>query len=1172
MMFETIRQAKRSLGMSRLVTLTLLAWIGLTVSGSPVQVVQAQSDPGLLFIENGGQFEDSIRFQTYGGPATLSLTGDALWFTLVEPADPVGVAGAGDSEAPGELVAVQGRDMSQRGLNVRVSFTGANPEPRLEPFNRLDTRISYFRGADPAAWQPDVPVWGGVRYVDLYPGLDLEITAEQGRLVQRLLVRDVQAAGIGDPDQPDSSPFAEIGLQVAGAESIELADGQLRLETELGELTLPLLELDEGAAGPQMAGLEAQIEGDVIRQPFAGIGSPPAELAEIAATSDLIYSTFLGGLGDLDAGRDIDVDDSGHAYVTGQAYPGFPATPGAFDTSVDGFDSDAFVVKLNAGGSGLDFATFVGGSDFDTAWSIDVDEAGQATIAGYTLSPDFPTTPGAFESGQAGTANAFVVKVNETGTALSYAALLGGSNDDFGMAVAVDAAGSAYVTGFTPSPDFPTTPGAFDTTLAVWYDIYIAKLTPDGSDLAYSTLVGGNNAEYTFGIALDSAGSAYVTGYTHSTDFPTTPGALDTSYDEQETIVVKVSPDGSELAYSTFLGGTGTEYGSSIALDGAGSAYVTGSVRSTDFPVTAGAFDTSYNNEVNDFVGDAFVAKLNPGGSGLVYATYLGSIGDELGEGITVDEAGSAYVTGYTTSVSFPTTSDAFAPTCGNCVFPHGFVAKLNGSGTAVIYGTFLGSEDGFDRVYDVAVDSTHRVYVSGTTSSSGFPVTTGAFDISLGGFSDAFIAKLAAEGEDTEPSTIPDHNCAPTPLGTISVGNTPRGVAVDAARERVYVANFGSDSVSVIDSSTHTVIDTITGLSGATGLALDAARNLLWVTGYSSNEVTPIQIDDAATSFTPGTAIAVGQGPWGVAYDPVFDYVYVANSLGSSVSVIDVSIRAVVASITNGFNQPFHLAANPTTGKVYAANFGGHHVTVLQDNAVVGFVELYDSGQPYGIAVDEVRNQVYLATVGPARIVALGTVGGVEDKFQGWAAFYRGFGNRNRPLPLRAIAINPQVGPFGDGGHIWTTTATVDGSEQNQALFIPKGWSGYFHAPLAQNVQENPSDGVAIDRTTNRVYVTSGTNPGVVSVIGDHANVCPGAAPASVPDGTNDFDFELYNRATLTGGDVTGDGKIDLFDLTFVAARYNSSDPLADITGDGQVDISDITIVAGNYGQTVSE
>jgi YVTN family beta-propeller protein len=1167
-MFETIRQVKRSFMMNRMVTLTLLAWLGVMASGSPVPVVQAQSNPGLLFIENGGQFEDSVRFQTYGGPATLSLTDDALWFTLIEPAEPAGKTG----EAPGELVAAQGRDTPQRGLNVRLSFTGANPEPRLEPFNRLDTRVSYFRGTNPAAWQPDVQVWGGVRYVDLYPGLDLEITAEQGRLVQRLVVRDVEAAGLDDSDQAEEAPFSEIGLQVDGADSFELEDGWLRLETELGEVTLPLLELDEGAVGPQIAGFEPQIEGDVIRQPFAGAGSSSAELAEIAATSDLIYSTFLGGLGDLDASRDIDVDDAGHAYITGQAYPGFPTTPGAFDTSLEGADVDAFVARLNTDGSGLDFATFVGGSGFDTAWSIDVDEAGQATIAGYSDSSDFPTTVGAFTSGQAGTANVFVVKLNETGTALSYAALLGGNSNDFGMAVAIDAAGSAYVTGFTESPDFPTTPNAFDTTLAAWYDIYIAKLTPDGSGLAYNTLVGGNNAEYTFGIAVDSAGSAYVTGYTHSTDFPTTPGALDTSYDAQEVMVVKVSPDGSELAYSTFLGGTGTEYGSSIVVDEAGSAYVTGNVRSADFPVTTGAFDTSYNNSVDDFIGDSFVAKLNAAGSGVVYATYLGSIGDEIGEGITLDEAGNVYAIGYTTSGSFPTTSDAFAPTCDDCIFPHGYVAKLNESGTTLIYGTFLGGEEGFDRVYDVAVDGEQRVYVTGTTSSSSFPVTTGAFDTSLGGFSDAFVAKLAAEGEDTEPSTIPDHSCAPTPLGTITVGNTPRGVAVDSARERVYVANFGNDSVSVIDSSSNLVIDTITGLSGATGLALDEARNLLWVSGYSTNEVTPIQLNEAATSFTPETAIAVGEGPWGVAYDPVFDYVYVANSGGSSVSVIDVSIRAVVASINTGFNQPFHLAANPTTGKVYAANFGGHHVTVLKDNAVVGFIELYDSGQPYGIAVDEVRNQVYVATVGPARIVALGTVGGVEDRFQGWAAFYRGFGNRNRPVPLRAIAINPKIGTFGDGGHLWTTTSTVDGSEQNQALFIPKGWSGYFHVPFAQTVQQHPSDGVAIDRATNRVYLTSGTNPGVVSVIGDHADVCPGAAPASVPDGTNDFDFELYNRVALTGGDVTGDGKIDLFDLTFVAARYNSSDLLADITGDGQVDISDITIVAGNYGQTVSE
>jgi YVTN family beta-propeller protein len=297
---------------------------------------------------------------------------------------------------------------------------------------------------------------------------------------------------------------------------------------------------------------------------------------------------------------------------------------------------------------------------------------------------------------------------------------------------------------------------------------------------------------------------------------------------------------------------------------------------------------------------------------------------------------------------------------------------------------------------------------------------------------------------------------------------------------------------------------------------------------------------------------------------------VYVVNSLDDSVSVIDANAREVIDTLTGKFSQPYHLATTPVTGKVYAANFGNNSVTVLKGGAVVKVVDLYDSAQPYGIAVDEHRNLVYVATVATNRIVAIGTLHGQPDQFLGWAAFYRGFGNRNRPVPLRAIAVNQYLGPEGDGGHIWSTTSTADGSEQNQALLIPKGWTSYFHYPLAQTVGENPGQGIAIDHLTNRVYVSSGTWPGIVTVIGDQANLCPGVGPASTTDGTTEFDFDLFVRAAQSSGDVTGDGQVDILDLAFIAARFKSTDPTADVNGDGQVDILDLATAAQNYGQVV--
>jgi YVTN family beta-propeller protein len=326
---------------------------------------------------------------------------------------------------------------------------------------------------------------------------------------------------------------------------------------------------------------------------------------------------------------------------------------------------------------------------------------------------------------------------------------------------------------------------------------------------------------------------------------------------------------------------------------------------------------------------------------------------------------------------------------------------------------------------------------------------------------------------------------------------------------------------------------------------------------------------------------------PWGVTYDPVHNYIYVANSLSDSITVINAETRAVVTTLTGSFLRPFHLAANPVTGKVYVVNFGGpnQNVAVLNGTAVSKVVSLYDSKEPYGLAIDETRNLVYVATVEPHRIVVIGPRQGVPDQFLGWAAFHRGFGNPRRPVPLRVIAVNPTLGPAGDGGHLWATTTLADGSETNQALFIPKGWGGYFHFPFAQNVDYYPADGIAIDRATNRVYIASGFVPGIVTVVGDHATLCADAFtkiasleekanPSDLPEDRDQIGVEIGENQednNRPNGDVNGDSLIDIFDLTLIAAHFGTSDATADLNADGQVNILDLVLVASSYDSSVS-
>ncbi len=397
----------------------------------------------------------------------------------------------------------------------------------------------------------------------------------------------------------------------------------------------------------------------------------------------------------------------------------------------------------------LMYSTYLGGGLTDEGWSIAVDSAGDAYVTGETRSADFPVTPGVFDATFGGESDAFVAKLNPTGSSLIYCTYLGGIYRDVGHAIAIDSAGDAYFTGDTYSPDFPVTPSAFDTTFAGISNVFVAELNPTGSSLIYSTYLGGNGGAGGWSIAVDPAGDVYVTGGA-SADFPVTPGAFDTTYDGGlEAFVTKLDHTGSSLIYSTYLGGGGEIREISVAIDPAGYAYVTGATNSPNFPVTPGAFDTSYSA----FGGspNAFVAKLDPTGSSLIYSTYLGgSVADE-GLSIAIDSAGDAYVTGETASTDFPGTPSSFDTTINGRW--DAFAAKLNAAGTALVYATFLGGVED-DVGLSITVDPSGNAYLTGETSSANFPVTPGAFDTSYNGIRDAFVAKLDPTGNSLIYST----------------------------------------------------------------------------------------------------------------------------------------------------------------------------------------------------------------------------------------------------------------------------------------------------------------------------------------------------------------------------------------------------------------------------------
>jgi hypothetical protein len=565
---------------------------------------------------------------------------------------------------------------------VRMRLVGGNTQPQVTGLDPLPGRSNYFIGNDPARWQRDVANFAKVKYTGVYPGVDQIYYGNQRRLEYDFVVA------------PEADP-GRITLAFEGVQALSVdADGNLVLQTRHGDVTQ---------------------RKPVIYQEIDG-NRHPVEGSYVLRANDQV-------------GFDV----------------------GSYDTT------QALVIDPV-----LSYSTYLGGNGNDIGNAIAVDGAGDAYITGETFSTNFPGASGsAIQSAKSASYDVFVTKLNSEGTAVVYSTYLGGSGGDFGEAIAVDSTGSAYVTGQTDSQiiagtsyvPFPTTAGVVQPTYSLGPgDAFVTKINPAGNALVYSTYLGGNGVERGYGIAVDSAGNAYVTGHTNATNtvgglrnFPTVGAFQPQNAGNYDAFVSKLNATGTAFLYSTFLGGTASEYsiyGGDIAVDDAGNAYVAGSTSSANFPRPSGSAVQATNG--GGFV-DGFVVKFNPAGSALVYSTYLGGSGYDEINGLAIDSGGDAYVVGYTSSSNFPVVSPLQPLKSGSASGNDAFAARINAAGTAFVYSTFLGGSAG-DIAFDVAVDSRSIAYVAGWTQSASFPVLNALQAVNRGS-GDAFISALNAAG-----------------------------------------------------------------------------------------------------------------------------------------------------------------------------------------------------------------------------------------------------------------------------------------------------------------------------------------------------------------------------------------------------------------------------------------
>ncbi len=868
----------------------------------------------LSFEANEGQTDRQVKFLSRGDGYALFLTSKEAVIKLRTAKD--------DASAPSV---------------VRMELLGASDDARITGAEPSQGTTNYLIGKDPAKWQTDVHTYGKVNYQAIYPGVDAVFYGSQRQLEYDFVV----AAG-ADPGR--------IALGLTGVKPALDADGNVALKTAAGKLLLCKPVVYQGAGnGKKQIAAGYSIAGSTVRFQLGNYDhSQP-----LVIDPKFDYVTYLGGSsidtvgtqalsyveGSSLAANSLAIDASGNMYVTGQTYSqDFPTKNGYEDKwkGYNGRNQTAFVSKINATGTALVYSTYLGGSNTEGGVAIAVDSAGDVYVVGQTQSTDFPVTAGAFETIFPKTCcTTFVTKLNAAGNGLVYSTFLGGaggggSGTTTAYGVAVDAKDQAYVVGNTncncypPSSGtpFPLTSNAFDKVQNNFAGSgYVTVFNAKGSELLYSSLIGDDQAlQYSTaaqGVAVDASGNFYVTGITQSPNLSTTKGAFQEKANLEPGVAnpvnafaakfAPVTGSGNLLTYLTYLHATGVDYqdfGSAIVADSEGNAYVGGNTYSPTYPGTKGAYQTTCPGYD---VYCAFLTKLNPTGTALVWSTLLGNSGNgNTGFGavysvssVALDALGNVYLAGQA-GEGFP----AVDPVEPVDTSTGGFISKFNPSGSALLFSSLIGDTGTSTWIEGAAVDPLGNIYVAGAVGhANGIPITPGAFQKEYGGGQyDGWAAKIHIEA--------PDLTIAKTHTGSFKQGET-------AAEYTITVSNAGDRATS----GTVTVTEDVPA-----GLTLESMEGAGWTCKIPSCTTTAVlAVGKSYPAITVGVDVAEnapatvtniakvsGGGEYNVANDSASD----ATTIVAVLTTPTVKVTPSATSITTLEALTVTIAVEGVSGK----------------------------------------------------------------------------------------------------------------------------------------------------------------------------------------------------------------------------------------------------------------
>jgi hypothetical protein len=694
-------------------SVSLALTLACVVLASSLHAQPVSGARSAAFVENRGQWDGRARFRASFPGLDAWVTDSGIVYDYYRA----------DSLAPPDASAAEqlerARIARRVGTVVAMRFVGADGAASASREHRLDGRENFFLGNDPSRWARGAERFDEVRLEHLYDGVDARLAVESGTLRYDLIVA------------PNADP-SRVAIALEGADAMRVdAAGDLVLATSVGEVRhrgLLAYQLIDGARHTVACRFVPRADGRL------GFELGRYDRSRPLVIDPIVWSMYYGHPGESSPAS-LAVDSVGNVYFTGTIYSsGYPTRFGSYDVSFNG-GVDAVVTRINGSNLSLGYSTYIGGSLDEFSGRIAINTSGEAFIAMLTTSTDFPTTSGAFDEQKNGTGlDAAIVRLNRGGDALVYSTFLGGADIEDGVDVTVDASDQAYVSGWTTSSNFPTTAGALATSyLGGVSDGFVSVLTPSGASLVFSTLFGGAGADNVTRIALDTIGAVYIAGFTESSDFPTTPGVLQrVRSGPQDAFIAKINPAGTVLMYSTLLGGSAHEGAAFLEVGKDGDVYVAGLTGSTDFPVTSGSFQSRPAGQ--------YVAHIDPYASATYYSTFLGGAANRP-NAVALARGGFFCITGLIGaggSSGYPTSSDAVARSYGGGA-GDAYVTIVRPSGGTLSYSTYLGGS-GYDQGYGIGLDRVGDVYVSGGTTSTNFPVTSG----SNSGLTDFFITKIA--------------------------------------------------------------------------------------------------------------------------------------------------------------------------------------------------------------------------------------------------------------------------------------------------------------------------------------------------------------------------------------------------------------------------------------------